>query len=111
MKFLTAILTCYFLLLIGAPTVRVIKSHVSDSCIALSEKRGCCQGDEMPVGCQKEKCILNINFSAGQFIVQQIQSLTIPVTFEVEKQKNLIYEKTFIPKYYNTFWHPPEMTS
>ncbi|ESU26419.1 hypothetical protein FLJC2902T_29060 [Flavobacterium limnosediminis JC2902] len=79
--------------------------------MAVVEKSGCCRGDEMQDGCQKEKCVLNINFSAGQFIVQQIQNLSIPVTFEVEKQENLIYEKTFIPKYYNTFWHPPEMTS
>lgn len=111
MKFLTTILTFYFVLLIGAQTLRVAKSHFSESCMAMTEKRGCCQGDDMPEGCQKEKCVLNINFTAGQYIVQQIQNISIPVSFEVEKQEQLTYEKTFIPKYYNTFWHPPERVS
>ncbi|ESU22234.1 hypothetical protein FEDK69T_22160 [Flavobacterium enshiense DK69] len=69
---------------------------------------GCCQTGGVPEGCQKEKCVLNLNFSAGQFIVQQIQNLSIPDVFDDNKQNKLIYEKTFIPNYYNTFWHPPE---
>jgi len=99
------------MLLMGAQTLRVVKSHFSESCMAETEKSGCCQSDDVPGGCQKEKCVLNINFSAGQFIVQQIQNISIPVSFGVEKQDQLIYEKTFIPHYYNTFWHPPEMNS
>lgn len=110
MKFLTAILTFYFVLLMGTPTLRVVKSHMKAHCTATAEK-GCCKGEEMPEGCQKQKCVLNMNFSAGQFIVQQIQNLSIPIQFETEKKENLIYEKTFIPHYYNSFWHPPEGVS
>lgn len=99
------------MLLMGASTLRVVKSHISESCLALAEKSGCCGGDDIPEGCQKEKCVLNINFSAGQFIVQQIQNLSIPVVFETQVKKNLVYEKSFIPHYYNKFWHPPEINS
>ncbi|HSD14634.1 MAG TPA: hypothetical protein VLB74_08295 [Flavobacterium sp.] len=111
MKYLTAILTFYFVLLIGVPTMREVKTHFLGGCVAMSEGGGCCSGGEIPEGCEKEKCILNMNFSTGQFIVQQIQNISIPVIFEEEKQERLIYEKTFIPYYYNTFWHPPEMNS
>lgn len=111
MRFFTAILTFYFVLLTGVPTLRTVKSLVSACCVAVTEKDGCCKGDEMPDSCQKEKCVLNLNFSAGQFIVQQIQDISIPVISEVEKQTNLNYGKNFIPHYYNTFWHPPEMIS
>lgn len=111
MKFFTAILTFYFVFLTGVPTARIVKSLVSECCDVVAEKNKCCQGDEMPEGCQKEKCVLNLNFSAGQFIVQQIQNVSFPLIFETEKKSNLIYEKTFIPEYYKTFWHPPEMNS
>lgn len=110
MKFITTILTFYFVLLTGVSTLRVMKSHFSDCCKALADN-GCCQSDDMSDGCQKEKCVLNLNFSAGQFIVQQIQDISIPTIFDDKKQEKLIYEKTFIPNYYNTFWHPPEINS
>ena len=109
MKILTTILTFYFVLLSGASTLRVVKSYYSDCCDAVADN-GCCQKDEME-GCQKEKCVLNLNFSTGQFIVQQIQNVSIPDVFDDKKHEKLNYEKTFIPNYHNTFWHPPEMTS
>ncbi|UOK43838.1 MULTISPECIES: hypothetical protein [Flavobacterium] len=110
MKILTAILTFYFVLLSGAATLRLIKSHFSDCC-EIAADNGCCQSDGIPDGCQKEKCVLNLNFSTGQFIVQQIQDVSIPDVFDDKKHEKLNYEKTFIPNYYNTFWHPPEITS
>lgn len=108
MKFLTTVITVYFVLLMGVPSLRVLKSHVSEQCKVTAQK-GCCQREEMPESCQKQKCILNLNFSAGQFLVQQIQSVSIPVIFESEKKENLIYERSLIPDFYNSFWHPPEM--
>ena len=110
MKILTTILTFYFVLLTGVPTLRVVKSLFADCCEILADN-GCCQSDGIPEGCQKEKCVLNLNFSTGQFIVQQIQNLLVPDVFDDKKQDELNYEKRFIPNYYNTFWHPPEMNS
>lgn len=108
MKFLTTILTAYFVLLIGASSLRVLKTQVLGPCKVMVQK-GCCKSEEMPDSCQKQKCILNLNFSAGQFLVQQIQSISIPVIFESEKKENLIYERILITDFYNSFWHPPEM--
>ncbi|MGX7668160.1 hypothetical protein [Flavobacterium pedocola] len=105
---MTTIIAAYFVLLMGVPTLRVLKSHVSKQCMVMAQK-GCCQGEEMPDGCQKEKCVLNLNFSAGQFIVQQIQDLSIPGIFEKETKQHLNYAKNLIPHFYNSFWHPPEM--
>lgn len=110
MKIITTILTFYFVLLTGVTTFRVVKSQFSGCCEKVVDN-GCCQNDDMPEGCQKEKCVLNLNFSAGQFIVQQIQDISIPYVFAEKKLERLIYEKTFIPNYYNTFWHPPEINS
>lgn len=88
--------------------MRVLKSHVSKQCMVMAQE-GCCQGDDMPDSCQKEKCVLNLNFSAGQFIVQQIQDVSFPGVFEKVKKQNLVYEKNLIPHFYNSFWHPPEI--
>lgn len=107
MKFLAAILTFYFVLLMGASSIRVIKSQISGQC-KITAPKGCCKSEEMPESCQKQKCILNLNFSAGQFLVQQIQSVSVPLIFESEKKENLIYEGTLIENFYNSFWHPPE---
>lgn len=64
--------------------------------------------ETLPSGCQKQKCILNFNFNAGQYIVEQIQSISFNQELEAIERKNLSFEKVLISKYQNTIWHPPK---
>ncbi|MET0946602.1 MAG: hypothetical protein ABWY22_14435 [Flavobacterium sp.] len=105
MKTLARIISIYFLFLIAIPTVKVVKSQLGGNCNTACQNE---KKSESTKGCQKEKCILNFNFSTGHYIVQQIQSISFNQELEVVERNNLSYEKVFISKYQNTIWHPPK---
>lgn len=105
---LTTIISLYFLFLMAIPTIKVVKSELGSGCAEACQKE---KKNEIPKGCQKEKCILNLNFNTGQFIVQQVQHINFNGAFEFENKDSLSYEKVFIPNYRNTIWHPPKSNS
>jgi hypothetical protein len=104
MKTWTAIFSLYFLFLLAIPTLKVVKSE-------LGCKNSCCkeQKSEIPKGCQKEKCLFNLSYSTGHFIVQQIQKIVLHDSFATISKNDLSYEKVFIPNYKNSIWHPPKV--
>jgi hypothetical protein len=108
MKTLARILSFYFLFLITVPTIKVVKSQLGRNCAESCQKE---MKGATPKGCQKGKCILNFNFNTGQFIVQQIQSVSFNSAFEIVEKGSLSYEKVFIDNYKNTIWHPPKSDS
>jgi len=105
MKTLTRIISFYFLFLIAIPTIKVVKSQLGVNCNTTCQKEN---KNINPKGCQKEKCILNFNFNTGQYIVEQIQSISFNQELGALERKNLSYEKVFLSKCQNTIWHPPK---
>ncbi len=105
MNTLVKIFSLYFLFLIAIPTFKVLKSQLGMSCAKSCHNEN---KKDKQKGCQKEKCILNINFSSGQFIVAQIQNITFNSQSEYLSKKDLTYEMKFIPKYKDLIWEPPE---
>lgn len=89
------------------PTVRVVKLHFAEKCESTCKKNSS-DKETAPSGCSKEKCFLNLNFNPGQFIVQQIQKISLKRLTDFEKNNNLSYKKVFISNYKNTIWHPPK---
>ncbi len=103
MKIGSIIFSFFFVLLLAIPTLKVVKSKIG--CQSSCSKE---QKSEMPKGCQKEKCVLNLNFSTGQFIVEQIQEFTFNKVIPFEIKRNLKQNTVFISSYKNTIWHPPK---
>jgi hypothetical protein len=103
MKIGSIIFSFFFMLLIAIPTLKVVKSKFG--CQSSCSKE---QKSEMPKGCQKEKCVLNLNFSTGQFIVEQIHEFTFNREIKFENKRNLNHNNVFISSYKNTIWHPPK---
>ncbi len=106
----TIFLFCMYLTLITAwPTLRVMKQHFSESC-----GKSCCESNVKKSsktnnsGCQKEKCLFNLNISMGQYLVQPIESLSFNDNSVYVAKKTLEYHKSFISKYYASIWHPPK---
>ena len=105
MKIVARIISFYFLVLIAIPTLKVVKKQLDTNC------NSCCHTEksaEIPRSCAKEKCILNFNFSTGQFIVQQIHDITFNRITEITEKSRLDYEKVFLSKYQNAIWIPPK---
>lgn len=103
MKISTLLFSFYFSLLIAIPTLKVVKSQFECESSCSKERK-----DSMPKSCEKEKCILNFNFSAGQFIVEQIQYINFSNILKIEREKALAYPEIFISNYKNNIWHPPK---
>lgn len=106
----TIFLFCMYLTLITAwPTLRVMKQHFNESC-----SKSCCERTTKPSsksgnsGCQKEKCIFNLNISIGQYLVQPIESISLNDNRVYVAKKTLEYHKSFISKYNVSIWHPPK---
>lgn len=104
MKICIHIVCSYLFILTALPTVKVIKMHLAQNCQSSCHKKD----TDIPSDCQKNKCILNFNFNTNQFIVSQIQTITLHSDFEIHKNKDLYYTKDFTEKYKNTIWQPPE---
>ncbi len=65
----------------------------------------------MPSGCNKDKCVLNLNFTPSQFIVSKVQYGFIRNSFEIEKKQIVTFQKRITSNYNNTIWQPPERQS
>ena len=90
------------------PTFKVVKSELGMNCAKTCHNEN---KNEKQKGCQKERCILNNNFSSGQFIVEEIQDITFDKLFKYGSANVFTYEKEFIPKYKDIIWEPPETKS
>jgi hypothetical protein len=95
------------MILTVSPTVSVIKMHFAQ------KNQSCCQKNpckkEIPSGCDKEKCVLNLNFNISQFIVSKLKYDFIRNSFEVVKQKIISFDKRLISNYSYSIWQPPEI--
>ncbi|WP_310025356.1 hypothetical protein [Flavobacterium arsenatis] len=67
--------------------------------------------EQIPLGCGKEKCILNLNFNFGQFLVSKIHYDFSRNSFEIEKQVISSFQKEIIATYNCKVWQPPETFS
>lgn len=94
----------YFLLLAALPTVNVWRMHMAMNC-----RMECSKNSEIPTGCQKDKCLMNLNFDLGQFVPGQIQQLSFQNTFLEEKKKISFYKRFSPNKVFHTIWQPPEL--
>jgi hypothetical protein len=109
MKFLITTLCFYIIMLTVLPTVRLVKMHYALKSESACQKNNA-ESNNMPYGCQKEKCILNFNI--GQFIINQIEFIFKKnYNFEVVSEQKLFFEKELISNYINTIWQPPEINS
>ena len=62
-------------------------------------------------GCEKEKCLLNFNFSSSSYIVFTTTYNFANNTIFIPKKENILYHKNFISNYNVTIWQPPESFS
>lgn len=105
MKSLAIIMCFYINLLAVIPTVKVIGMTMEHKC-----HDTCCgkAHEETPNGCQKEKCLVNLNFNSGIFLVfdngYEFQNTFSDLTIS----KNTYYNTTLIPNFNVAIWQPPE---
>lgn len=109
MKFFASIFCFYLFALTALPSVRAIKIQFSEKCQSSCQKNPCKK--EMPSGCNKEKCVLNLNFNTGQFLVSKVQYEFFRNSFELEKQNIISFEKRITSNYSYTIWQPPEIVT
>lgn len=103
MKISTLLFSFYFTLLIAIPTLKVAKSQFGCGSSCSKEQK-----NSIPKSCGKEKCILNFNFNASQFIVEKILNINSNGIIKIEREKALAYPEIFISNYKNNIWHPPK---
>jgi hypothetical protein len=88
------------------PTVKVIEMTMEQKCHA-----SCCgktSKDDLPNGCQKEKCLLNLNFNSGPFLVFEADYKLQNAFSESLVKKATHYTTTLIPNFNVVIWQPPE---
>jgi hypothetical protein len=105
MKLWVTILCFYLFALTAAPTISIIKKHFAQKCESSCQKKE----SNTQNSCQKDKCILCTSFSPSQFILCQIQNISLNRNFKKEKKENLYYKKSLVKNYKNNIWQPPEI--
>ena len=87
------------------PTVKVIKMTMEQSC-----HNTCCGKalKEIPNGCQKEKCVVNLNFHTGPFLVFDTDYKLQKSFLDSSKKESIHYNNTLIPNFSVVIWQPPE---
>lgn len=105
MKFLAIIMCLYVNTLAVIPTVKVVKMTMETKC-----HDACCGKHlkETPSGCQKEKCLLNLNFSTGPFLVFDAGYKFQDVFLDAVIRESTIHNNTLIPNFSVVIWQPPE---
>lgn len=99
----------YLTLITAWPTLRVMKQHFNENC-----SKNCCESNEKKSsrnnnsGCQKEKCLFNLNITIGQYLVQPIETISFNNNSIYVVKKSVEYHKSFISKYNASIWHPPK---
>ncbi len=70
----------------------------------------CCGKElkEIPNGCQKEKCVLNLNFHTGPFLVFDTDYKLQKTFLNSLNKESIHYNNTLIPNFSVVIWQPPE---
>lgn len=63
---------------------------------------------EIPNGCQKEKCLINLNFHTGPFLVFDTEYKLQKIFLDSSIKENTHYNNTLIPNFSVVIWQPPE---
>ena len=106
MKFLAILLCFYFNALTILPSVKAIKMQFAKKeLVSCNKSNSDCEPTK---GCEKEKCLLNFNFSSSSFIVFATAYNFTNNTIFIPKKENSLYHKNFISNYNVTIWQPPE---
>lgn len=105
MKFLTVIVCFYINMLAVIPSAKVIKMTMELKC-----HDTCCGKPlkENPNGCQKEKCLFNLNFTTAPFLVFDTVYQLQNVFLDSLDKESTGYNNTLIPNFRVTIWQPPE---
>ena len=107
MKFLAILLCFYFNALTIIPSVKAIKMQFAKKeLVSCNKSNSDCEPTK---GCEKEKCLLNFNFSSSSFIVFATAYNFTNNTIFIRKKENSLYHKNFISNYNVTIWQPPEL--
>jgi hypothetical protein len=87
------------------PTARVIKMTMELKC-----HDACCgkPKEEVPNGCQKEKCLVNLHFHTGPFLVFTTDYKLLNAFSEFLPKEKTRYNNTLIPNFSVVIWQPPE---
>ena len=106
MKFFAILLCFYFNALTILPSVKAIKMQLAQKeQVSCNKSKSDCEPTK---GCEKEKCLLNFNFSSSSFIVFAAAYNFTNNTIFIPKKENSSYHKNFISNYNVTIWQPPE---
>lgn len=97
------------MMLTVTPTISAVKTHVALNSKSCCQKKPCKK--EMPSGCDKEKCILNLNLNLGQYIASKVKFEFLRNSFEIQKKQIICLHKKLTSSYYYVIWQPPEQTS
>ncbi|MCF6132851.1 hypothetical protein [Flavobacterium wongokense] len=105
MKFLAIILCFYVNFLAVIPTVRVVKMTMELKC-----HDACCGKAKVgiPNGCQKEKCLMNLNFNTAPFLVFESDYNFQEAFLDSLEKESTVYNNILIPNFRVVIWQPPE---
>lgn len=108
MKFFASILFLYIMVLTALPSVRAVKVTFIGKCHSESQQSS--TENNYPLGCQKGKIIMMLNFSPIQYFNESLPyASAITHTFETIKKEKLNHKKVFIDQYHNNIWQPPKI--
>ena len=71
----------------------------------------CCGKKAADEGCQKEKCLFNINFNNVTFLVFSTDYQMPKEIFKSSKKEKRCYQNNLISHFRASIWQPPELTS
>lgn len=107
MKFIVSFLCFYFLILILLPSVRAVKMQFVQNCKS-SYELDISKNKVSDEGCEKEKCLMNLNFSSSNFLLFN-QNFKIEIVYSpLQSLEKSQYHKKFISNYNASIWEPPE---
>jgi hypothetical protein len=93
--------------LTALPTVKVIKMTLAENCHSSCCGKGADKA--MPNGCQKDKCVLNINFNNATFLVFNTDYQLLSTVFYHSAKEKSQYHNNLISNFSVTIWQPPEL--
>ncbi len=65
---------------------------------------------EIPDGCQEEKCLVNLNFHTGPFLVFECYDEFQNAFLDSYEKEKIQYNNFLTPNYNVVIWQPPEYT-
>jgi hypothetical protein len=87
------------------PSVKVIKMTMELKCHDV-----CCGkiSEEVPNSCQKEKCLVNLHFHSGPFLVFDTDYKLQDAFLVFSPKEDTLHNNTLIPNFSVVIWQPPE---